>query len=47
RRAVEQGGITLDGEKITDITTTIPAEKFEGEGVVLKKGKKTFQKIFM
>ena len=45
RRAVEQGGITLDGEKIADINAVIAKDRFAGEGLVLKKGKKTFHKI--
>ena len=45
RRAVEQGGISVDGEKVTAIDATFAKEKFEGEGVVVKKGKKTFVKV--
>ena len=45
RRAVEQGGIAVDGEKITDVQTTIPEEKFDGEGVVVRRGKKNFRKV--
>jgi len=45
RRAVEQGGITLDGEKIADIGVQIAKEKFANGGIILKKGKKTFHKI--
>ena len=44
RRAVEQGGVTADGEKITDVKHTI-AEADLKEGVLLKKGKKSFKKI--
>ena len=47
RRAVEQGGITLDGEKITDISTSISRDKFGNEGIILKKGKKVFNKILL
>ena len=45
RRAVEQGGVAVDGEKITDVQTTIPEEKFDGEGVVVRRGKKNFRKV--
>lgn len=45
RRAVEQGGVSVDGEKITAIDAVFEKEKFEGEGVVVKKGKKTFVKV--
>ena len=45
RRAVEQGGVAVDGEKITDPKAIIAQEKFDGEGVVVKKGKKNFRKV--
>ncbi len=45
RRAVEQGGVSLDGEKITDIKALFPVSRFEGEGIVLKRGKKNFRKV--
>ena len=44
RRAVEQGGVTVNGEKVTDIKTTYGKEDF-AEEFVIKKGKKSFQKI--
>ena len=45
RRAVQQGGVSVDGEKVTDIYATFAGESLNGEGVVLKKGKKNFRKI--
>ena len=45
RKNVEQGGVSIDGEKITDIHYTMPREAFEKDGVVLKRGKKSFKKI--
>ena len=47
RRAVQQGGVTMDGEKITDIHETITTDRLTGEGLVLKKGKKNFRKIIL
>lgn len=47
RRAVQQGGITVDGEKVTDIHAAFAGESFSGEGVVLKKGKKNFRKVVL
>ena len=44
RRAVEQGGVTVNGEKVTDIDTAYEAADFDEE-FVLKKGKKKFCKI--
>ena len=45
RRAVQQGGVAVDGEKVTDIAQTYTKEALSGEGVVLKKGKKNFRKV--
>ena len=47
RRAVQQGGVSVDGEKITDIAHTFAGEDFGGEGIVLKKGKKNFRRVIM
>ena len=44
RRLIEQGGLTVDDEKITDIAARIPQSAFEKGYVVIKKGKKTFHK---
>ncbi len=47
RRAVEQGGVTVNDEKVTDVKTTYNADFFRGDGVVVKRGKKKFVKIIM
>ena len=48
RRAVEQGGVTVNGEKVTDIKTTYaPDDIKNAEEFVLKRGKKKFCKIVM
>ncbi len=47
RRAVEQGGVTVDGEKVTDIKTYYTPEQFAGEGMVVKRGKKNFKRVIM
>jgi tyrosyl-tRNA synthetase len=44
RRAVEQGGVSVNGEKVTAIDTVIARDIFN-EGLVLKKGKKSFKKV--
>ncbi len=46
RRAVEQGGVSLDGEKVTDIKAAYGTDAFSN-GAVLKKGKKNFRKILL
>ena len=45
RRAVEQGGVAVEGEKVTDIKTVYEPSVFEGEGIVVKRGKKNFRKV--
>ena len=45
RRAVQQGGVAVDGEKVSDIATTFAKEDFEGDGKVVRKGKKNFRKV--
>ena len=45
RRAVEQGGVSVEGEKITDIKAIFSKEQLSGDGVVVKRGKKNFRKV--
>ena len=45
RRAVEQGGVTVNGEKVGDIKQTFTMEQFAGEGLVVKRGKKSFRRV--
>ena len=45
RRAVQQGGVTVDGEKVTDIGTVYGFADFAGEGRVVRRGKKKFSRI--
>ena len=45
RRAIEQGGVTVDGEKVTDVKAVVPAEKLDGEGILLRRGKKNFCRV--
>ena len=47
RRAVEQGGVTVADEKITDIRTLYSAASFGEDGLVFKRGKKKFVKIIV
>lgn len=47
RRAIEQGGVSIDGEKVTDIKFMVAKEKLEGDGVVIKRGKKKFAKVIL
>ena len=47
RRAVEQGGVTVNNEKITDAKKNFEIEELKGEGLVVKRGKKNFRKVFV
>ena len=44
RRLVQQGGIVVDEKKVESIDESIPQEKFSGEGIIIRKGKKVFHK---
>ena len=44
RQLVQQGGVLVDGEKVTDPTFAFTAEQLQ-EGVVIKKGKKVYHKV--
>lgn len=47
RRAVSQGGITVDTEKAADIHQVFTKDAFPTEGLILKKGKKNFRKVVL
>ena len=44
RRLVQQGGISVDGEKVTDMKAVVSAEALR-KGVVMKKGKKIYHRV--
>ena len=46
RRAVEQGGVSVDGEKVADLKKTFPQDAFR-EGLLIRKGKKSFKKAIL
>ena len=47
RRLVQQGGVSVNDEKVTAIDVTYGCEQFTGEGVVIKKGKKVFHRAVL
>ena len=47
RRLVQEGGVTVNDEKVTAIETAFGCEQFTGDGVVIKKGKKVFHKAVL
>ena len=46
RRAIEQGGVSVDGEKISDVRATVSVEQLKC-GVLIKRGKKSFGKFIL
>ena len=46
RQLVQQGGVLVDGEKVTDPTFGLTVEQLQN-GVVIKKGKKTYHKVML
>ena len=47
RRNVEQGGVSVDGATVKDIHAAFEKDRFAGEGLVVKRGKKNFRKVIL
>ena len=47
RRLIQQGGVVVNDEKVTDIDQKWGAEAFRGEGVIIRKGKKVFHRAVL
>ena len=47
RRAVEQGGVVVNDEKVTDFAATFKPEELQGDGIIVRKGKKKFCKVVL
>ncbi len=45
RRLIEGGGVFAGDEKVADVKAALPAEKLDGDGIILRKGKKGFCKV--
>ena len=45
RRTIQQGGAMIGDEKVADVSTAVEASRFEGDGLIVKKGKKNFHKF--
>ncbi len=45
RRNIQQGGVSVTDEKVTDISTKYSKEAFAGDGLIVKRGKKKFAKV--
>jgi tyrosyl-tRNA synthetase len=46
RRLIQQGGVAVNDQKVTDIAATFDQADFTGDGVVIKKGKKVFHRAY-
>ena len=47
RRLIQQGGMMVNDRKVTDIAETFDQADFQGEGVIIKKGKKVFHRAYI
>ena len=47
RRLIQQGGMMVNDKKVTDIAASFDQADFQGEGVIIKKGKKVFHRAYM
>ena len=47
RRAVEQGGVVINDDKVTDVHASYEKNFFDGDGVVVRRGKKNFRKVVL
>jgi tyrosyl-tRNA synthetase len=45
RRAVEQGGVEANGEKVSEFSKCFSIEELTGDGIVVKRGKKNFKRV--
>ena len=45
RRLVQQGGVMVDDVKVASIDESLARERFEGEGIIVRKGKKVFHRV--
>ncbi|WP_432617606.1 tyrosine--tRNA ligase [Butyricicoccus sp.] len=45
RRTIQQGGLTINDEKVTDVYADYGADAFAGDGMIIRKGKKSFRKV--
>ena len=47
RRLVEQGGVTVNDEKVSDVNTRYTADDLSGDGIMVRKGKKVYHRVQM
>ena len=44
RRLVEQGGVTVNDQKVSDVNAAYTAQQLSGDGLMIRKGKKVFHR---
>ena len=47
RRLIQQGGVAVNDQKVASIDVAFDQSDFEGDGVVIKKGKKVFHRAYI
>ncbi len=47
RRLVEQGGVSVNDEKVSDVNTRYTADQLSGDGIMVRKGKKVYHRVQM
>ena len=47
RRLIQQNGLSINGDKVTAVDFTVTPDMFKEDGLVIKKGKKTFLKLVL
>ena len=47
RRLIQQGGVAVNDRKVTSIEEAFDQSDFQGDGIVIKKGKKVFHRAFI
>ena len=45
RKTMQQGGLSVNDEKVTDPETRLTAEQLSGEGILIRKGKKSYHRL--
>lgn len=45
RRVIQQGGLTINDAKVTDVYAMYGEADFAGDGMIIRKGKKSFRKV--
>ena len=47
RKLVQGGGLTIGEEKVSDVNAVLTAEQIGGEGILLRKGKKSYHRVVL